>query len=223
MASKLLDPLPAHETILDSYKSVTFAIQMVMTMAINFGINFGLEWAFMSQWGAVKDTAGWPGIPALRLEAPLNSCLALDFALTPFFIGFLCTLAATDGTQKEVLKGACAMLEPAALSRGWWKWTPVPIRSLLLRALATGLFAVAFLGAPTFLIAWAAIGTGRMNGYSYTCFKGAWGMLVSGCVYAFVFPAAICKHNFPELEFEELAGLAGDAPPLVANPESVAW
>ena len=117
------------------------------------------------------------------------------------------------------------MLEPAAIQGGLWRWTPVPIRSLSARALATGFYAVVLFALPTFLLAWASVGGGRMNGYSYTCFKGVWGMIVSALVYALVFPAAICKHDFPDLEFEELSALAGasDAPPLVANPESVKW
>ena len=219
-------PSNVFTTALAAYKSPTFAIQVTMTMAINFGINYGLEWAFMSQWGAVKNTADFPRIPALRFEAPLNSCLALDFGLTTFFIGFLCSLAATDGTQKEVRKGACAMLEPSAIEGGWWRWTPVPIQNLYLRSLLLGVYTLLLVGLPTFLISWAAVGAGSMNGYSYTCFKGVWGMLVSALVYTFVFPAAISKRNFPELEYESLNSMSqadGEAPPLVANPENVQW
>ena len=178
----------------------------------------------MSQWGKVKNTAAWPTIPALRFEAPLNSCLALDLFLTAFMIGWLCTLAATDGTQKEVREKKCDVLDPAALERGWLRLTPAPMRSLPARALATGLFAAVIAAAPTFLIMWAAVGRGGMNGFAYTWFKGFWAAGVSAGVYALVFPAAIAKHNFPELEFQALMALSAnsaDAPPLIANPALV--
>jgi len=210
-------------TARDAYKSTTFAVQLTITVLINFGINFGLEWAFMSQWGKVRDTAAWPRIPALRFEAPLNSCLALDLLLTPFMIGWLCTLAATDGTQKEVREKKCQVLDTAAIRGGWWRFTPVPIDGLGTRAFMTGLFAAAVLGLPTFLISWAVVGRGAANGLAYTWFKGFWAAAVSACVYALVFPAAIAKHNFPELEFQALMALSanGDAPPLIANPALV--
>jgi len=207
-----------------AYRSPTFAVQLAITMLINFGVNFGLEWAFMSQWGKQPNTALWPRIPALRFEAPLNSCLALDLLLTPFMIGWLCTLFATDGTQKEVREKKCDVLDPAAIEGGWWALTPVPIKGLQPRALATGLWAAALFGVPTFLIAWAAVGAGAMDGYAYTCFKGCWAPVVSAAVYALVFPAAISKSCFPELEFQalmETMALNADAPPLVANPALV--
>jgi hypothetical protein len=206
----------------EAYRSPTFAVQLTMTMVINFGINFGYEWAAMGQWGKVTDRSAWPRISAFRMEAPLNSCLALDLLLTTFFIGALCTAAATDGTQKEVREKKCDVLEPSAISGGWWRYTPVGIRDLRLRSVATGIYITVLVGVPTFLIAWAAVGSGSMNGYAYVWFKGVWATLVSGVVYCFVFPAAISKNNFPELEFEALMALAsgvnGDAPPLIANP-----
>jgi len=71
-----------------------------------------------------------------------------------------------------------------------------------------GVYVTAIVGFPTFLLMWASIKNGSMNGYSYTVFKGVWAMFVSGLVYTLVFPAAICKSNFPELEFEELLNKA---------------
>jgi hypothetical protein len=188
------------------------------------GINFGLEWAFMSGWGKVPDHSAWPGIPAMRFEAPLNSCLLLDALLTTFAIGSLCCAAATDGTQKEVRDKKCDVLDDAAIAGGWWRWTPVPIVTLGTRSLAMGFYFCALAGVPTFLVLWAAVGSGRMNGYAYTYFKGFWGAAVAAAVYTLVYPAAIAKRNFPELEFEELMAAtqaAAGAPPLIANPALV--
>ena len=209
MATASLAPFP---TAAAAYKSATFWAQLVLTMAINFGINFGIEWASMSEWGKKSDPSAWPGIAAVRLDTAVNSCLALDMLLTTFSCGFLCTLLATGGTEKEVREKKCAMLEPAAIAGGLWRWTPVPIENLCARSLATGVYMTVLIGAPSFLFAWAGIGNGYMNGYSYVVFKGVWGMFVSALVYALVFPAAISKRNFPDLEFEELIALANKLP-----------
>lgn len=210
-------------TVEEAYHSQTFAIQLTMTMMMNFGINFGLEWAAMSQWGKVQDRGAWPRISAFGMEPPLKSCLFLDLLLSTFFIGWLCTLFATDGTQKEVREKKCDMLVHSAITEGWWKWTPVPIENVSLRALATGLYVTALVGLPTFLLAWIGIACGNnsMNGFAYVWFKGIWATCVSGLVYSFVFPAAISKRNFPELEFEALMVLSAgvnSAAPLIAKP-----
>ena len=191
-----------------AYRSNTFVSQCILTMAINFGINFGLEYAVMSEWGKKINTDTWPGIAAWRLDTPVNSCLALDMLLSSFSIGFLCTLLATGGTQKEVREKKCLMLPVGAASTGWWRWTPVPVAGLFPRSLATGFYITAFIGIPSFFIAWATIGNGYMNGYTYTVFKGIWSCIVAGIVYALLFPAAINVSNFPELEFEELVSIA---------------
>ena len=209
-------------TAKEAYQSPTFAIQLIITMIINFCINFGYEWAAMSQWGKVPDRSAWPRISAFGMDAPLKSCLVLDLLLSTFFIGGLCTLAATDGTQKEVREKKCDVLEHSAITGGWWAYTPVPIIGLGLRSLATGIYMTVLVGLPTFLIAWAAVGNhGSMNGYAYVWFKAVWATIISGVVYSMVFPAAISKRNFPELEFEALmalsAGVNDVGPPLIAN------
>jgi hypothetical protein len=67
-----------------------------------------------------------------------------------------------------------------------------------------------------------AVQGGKMPGLAYTIFKGVWATFVSGAVYALLYPAAIDKRNFPELEYEELMQLQAaawkdDPPPMVAN------
>ncbi len=195
-------------SIQDAYRSTTFASQCILTMAINFGINFGLEYAAMSEWGKKTNPEAWPGIAAWRMDTPVNSCLALDMLLSSFSIGFLCTLLATGGTQKEVREKKCLMLPVGAASTGFWKFTPVPIAGLFPRSLATGIYITVFIGIPSLFVAWATIGNGYMEGYTYTVFKGIWACVVAGIVYALLFPAAINIMNFPELEFEELVSLA---------------
>ena len=140
----------------------------------------------------------------MRFNTSVKNCLALDMLLTTFAMGFFCTLLATGGTQKEVRDKKCQMLLHHEFNRGWWLYTPVPIRDLCLRSFAMGIFFTLVVGVPTFLIVWAAIGNGLFNGYSYTVFKGVWCMLISAPLYALIFPAAIDKRCFPELEFEEL-------------------
>jgi hypothetical protein len=192
-----------------AYASPTFAVQLAVNMAINFGVNFGIEWATMSEWGRKANPGAWPGISAWRFDTAANSCLALDMLLTTFSIGFLCSLLATGGVQKEVREKKCEMLAADATRGGWWAWTPVPIESFFLRSLATGAYATALLGVPSLLVAWATIGNGQMEGFTYVVFKGVWATAVAGLTYFLIFPAAINVRNFPELEFEELVELAG--------------
>ena len=154
--------------------------------------------------GTYPNPAAWPGIPAVRLNTAIGSCLALDLLLTTFAMGFFCTLLATGGAQREVRNKKCQVLAPQAFLQGYWLYTPVVLRDLFARSLAMGLYNVALAGAPTFLLAWASIGDGLFNGYSYTVFKGVWCMLVSVPLYSVIFPAAIDRRCFPELEFEEL-------------------
>lgn len=214
------------ETAGAAYRSPTFAVQLFITMVINFGVNFGLEYATLSNWGKNPNRAAWQGMAAWRMNAN-NSCLSMDMLITTFAIGFMCTLLATGGTQKEVREKKCDVLNPAATEGGWWVYTPVNIRNLCCRSLATGLYITALIGLPSFLIAWACVGGGAMEGYTYTVFKGIWAMAISVVVYALVFPAAINKRNFPELEFEELMSLAAaqakedGGPPMIANPAHI--
>jgi hypothetical protein len=211
------------KTVLDAYRTPTFAAQMAMTGAINFGVNFGLEWATMSKWGDRSNTDAWPDLRMWVLDTDVNSCLGMDVLLTAFLIAFMCTLLATGGTQKEVREKKCEVLDPAATAAGPWPYTPVSYRGLCARSCAMGFFFLTLAGLPTMLLLWAIFGNGgAWSGYSYTCFKGAWATVVSLFVYALVFPAAIDKRNFPELEFEELMELQGaawkeDAPPQVAS------
>lgn len=216
-----------YETAGAAYRSQTFAVQLVMTMIINFGINFGLEWATMSKWGGNPDRSSWPALAMWRMNPVINSCLGMDMLITTFAQGFFCMLLATGGTQKEVRDKKCDVLSPHAIQGGWWRFTPVPIRNLCLRSFAAGLELTLVAGIPTMFLVWAGVGNGTMPGLSYTIFKGVWATATSALVYAWVFPAAIDKRNFPELEFEELMNMAAaeadraEGPPLVANPAAI--
>jgi hypothetical protein len=211
------------KTALESYRSPTFIGQVILTMAINFGINFGLEWATLSKWGDRSNTEAWPDLEMWVLNTDVNSCLGMDVLLTSFLIAFFCTLLATGGTQKEVREKKCDVLDPEATAAGLWRYTPVRFRGLCARSCAMGFFFLALCGLPTVLLLWAAVGSspGAWSGYAYTVFKGCWASAMSALVYALLFPAAIDKRNFPELEFEELMELQAaawkdEAPPQVA-------
>ena len=140
----------------------------------------------------------------MRLDTAIGNCLALDMLVTAFAMGFFCTLLATGGAQREVRDKKCQVLAPQAYLQGYWLYTPAVIRDLFARSFAMGLFLVALAGAPSFLLVWASIGRGLFSGYAYTVFKGVWCMLISAPLYAVIFPAAIDRRCFPELEFEEL-------------------
>ena len=210
-------------TVLAAWRTPTFASQLVITMLINFGINFGWQYATFSKWGARDNTEAWPALQVWVLDPDANSCLGQDLLLTSFLLAFMCTLFATGGTQKEVREKKCDVLDPQATAGGAWRYTPVRFRGLCARSCAMGGFVLLTAGAPTMLAVWAALGNeGAWEGYSYTVFKGVWCMLMSAFVYALLFPAAIDKRNFPELEFEELMELQSaawkdEAPPQVAN------
>jgi hypothetical protein len=210
-------------TVQDSYKSQTFIGQVILTAFINFGINYGLEYASMSKWGDRPNTDAWPALQMWVLNTDVNSCLGMDILLTAFLISYMCTLLATGGTQKEVREKKCDVLDPKATEAGIWLYTPVRFRGLCVRSCAMGFFFLFLVGLPTVLIVWAAVGGGAWAGYDYTIFKGIWASIMSIFVYTLLFPAAIDKRNFPELEFEELMALQneswkeGEGVPMVAN------
>jgi hypothetical protein len=157
------------------------------------------------------------------MHTSLNSCLALDMLLTTFMIGALCSWFGTPGTQQEVKDGKCEALDPQVFEvEALWRYTPVVIRSTGLRSLALGAFTTALVGLPSFLLVWACVGSGAFPGQGYVVFKSFWAMAVSGFVYTFVFPPAIDKRNFPELEFQEFTSVQGeDAPPMVGSPSFI--
>ena len=176
----------------------------------------------MSKWGDRTNTEAWPALQMWVMNADVNSCLGMDVLLTSFLIAYMCTLLATGGTQKEVREKKCEVLDPQATASGFWLYTPVRFRGLCLRSCAMGFFFLMLFGLPTVLIMWMAVQGGSWDGYGYTVFKGVWATFVSIFVYALVFPAAIDKRNFPELEFEELmemqaAAWKEEAPPQIAN------
>ncbi len=210
------------KTAREAYRSPTFISQLIINMCINFGLNFGIQWATFSRWGDRKNPAAWPSLQMWVMNTDVNSCLGLDMSLTVFLIAFMCTLVATGGTQKEVREKKCEVLDPLATSGGLWRYTPVRYRGLCARSWAMGVFFFVLVGIPSLLVVWMAIQNGTMSGLSYTIFKGIWAFFVAAGVYALIFPAAIDKRNFPELEFEELMQAQTDAwkddpPPMVAN------
>jgi hypothetical protein len=214
--------LTMFRTVRDSYRSQTFIGQLILNMCINFGVNFGLQWATFSKWGDRKNPAAWPGLTMWVLNTDVNSCLGMDITITAFLMAFACTLLATGGTQKEVREKKCAVLDPRATSGGYWPYTPVRYRGLCARSCAMGFYFWLLAGVPTIFILWMSVQDGAMNALAYTIFKGLWAFVVSGFVYALLFPAAIDKRNFPELEFEELMQLQAtswkdDPPPMVGN------
>lgn len=141
---------------------------------------------------------------------PSGTCLLLEIPLSAFLIGYMCTLLATGGLQKDVRMKKCDVLDPYAIQQhSFWRYTPANIRDLCLRSFAQGVLNTVVVGFPTFLLMWASIGrTGKIEGYNYCVFKGVWSLFLGGATFLFVFPAAINKANYPELEFEELVRLS---------------
>jgi hypothetical protein len=133
----------------------------------------------------------------------------MDLALTAFFIPFFCTLLGTGGMQKEVHKKKSDVIDSSVTAGGWWRFTPVRIRSLFLRSVAMGFYVEVLVGLPTILLVWAGVGGGTWACYSYTFFKGFWAVAVAMPVCALVFFAALDTRNFPELEFASLMNVGG--------------
>jgi hypothetical protein len=167
------------------------------------------------------DYSSWPSVYVWTWSYEANSCIAFDLALTTLLMPLMCTLLATAGVLKDVRDKKCETVEPAMFEAGFWRWTPVRIRSLCLRSLAQALYWTVLAFPPTILVLWAAVQNGPMAGLTYVVFKGIWAMLLAWPMFHIVFFAGLDKRNFPELEFEALMRLTSkagaDAPPLVGQ------
>lgn len=139
----------------------------------------------------------------------VNSCLAMDMALTAFFIPFFSTLLGTGGMQKEVHKKKSDVIDSSVTAGGWWRFTPVRIRSLFWRSIFMGIYFEVLAGLPSILLVWAGVQSGTWDCYGYTIFKGFWAIMVAMPVCALVFFAALDTRNFPELEFASLMNAGG--------------
>lgn len=208
----------------------TFIPQLILTFCINFGINFGLAWSSYSNWGAKGHSyETWPSIGVWKWNPEVNSCIAMDLALTCLFMGTLCTLFGTGGVVKDVKDKKVDVLDPSVVSKGIWRFTPVRIHNLCLRSLAQGFYSLLWAGVPTLIVLSIAFrGDDTIPGLAWTCFKGIWAGCVVLPMFCVVYAAGLDPRNFPEMEFEALMHEGGntptnmgkilpEAPPLVAN------
>jgi len=162
-------------------------------MVINFFINFVWGWVAFSS--GAPSPASWPGIHVWALSN--NTCVALDLFLSALLVGGLGMLAGTGGIQREVAAGRCGVLDPALLEHPSLRRTPLPVRGLLRRSLATGLFLVGALATPMLLLVWIAVGNGAMAGLSWVVLKAFWAAVAAAAAQCIVFPSAISRDNLP--------------------------
>ena len=101
------------------------------------------------------------------------------------------------------------MIETEALRVGILRWTPVAVMNVCVRAFILGIEVSLFIGMPTLLFIWAAVGSGSAPGLNWCIFKGIWGAFVALPVFAIVFLSAIDKRHFrAEIEFEQLVSVS---------------
>lgn len=220
------------ETAGQALSSKAFIGQACIAFVINGAINGVIAWATMSSWGQRQETLQYPSIPVWRWSYELNSCGCLDVLLTTFFISYFSVLLGTAGVRKDVREKKCEvsgarcgspfavcripccpsqMIETTALRVGFWRFTPVAVMNACVRAFLLGVQVSAFIGMPTLLFIWAAIGNGEAPGLNWCIFKGVWASFVALPVFVIVFLSAIDKRHFrAELEFEQLVN-AGTA------------
>lgn len=101
------------------------------------------------------------------------------------------------------------MIETEALRVGILRWTPVAVMNVCVRAFILGIEVSLFIGMPTLLFIWAAVGSGSAPGLNWCIFKGIWGAFVALPVFSIVFLSAIDKRHFrAETEFEQLVSVS---------------
>lgn len=201
-------------SVKESFGSATFKGQMIVNIIINFVINGGIQWATFSKWGGRPAKESWPDIYVWKIDDQddVGTSMGRDLYLTAFAVGFFCSLFATGGTQKEVREKKCKTLVTDALTEGWWRFTPISIRNVCLRSLCIGAVMVATLATLFIMFLWAIVGGGAVSGFTYCLVKAFYaGFLITPAVYTFVYPAAINKANFADMEFEKLMDLAADS------------
>ena len=130
-------------------------------------------------------------------SADVDSVIGGELLISAFCIGFLTTVFASGGIQKEVREGRCAMLDPGVTAGGWWRCTPVRDTNLCRRGVLLGLEAVALLGLPSVLLIYAGTGDGVWPGLAFCVFKGFWAIVVAVPVFLVVYLAATDARHFP--------------------------
>ena len=195
----------AYKTARAALNSPTFFVQAFLTIVINCIVNIGIPYATYSNWGARDHAEQFPAIGMWRWNFEVQSCIGLDIFLTHFLLGMMCTWAGSGGAQKDVRERKCPTLEPAALARRPWVYTPVNIRSMFWRGIAMGLYFCLLAGVPILFLTWLVVRGDMWPGYSYVWVKGIYaGVFLATAVYVLVFLSAIDRRNFPELEYNML-------------------
>lgn len=191
------------------FKTYYFA-QLGVNVVINGLINGVLAYGTYSNWGSRKEPATWPGVWVWKMNSETNSCAALDIILTCFFIGCMCTLFGTGGVMKDVKDKKVDIMDTAVTKGGWWRFTPVRIENLCMRALAQGLYAIVWGGVPTLIIFSLALQGDSMSGLGFTVFKALWAAFFLAIpIFTVAFFAGMDARHFPELEFESLMRAGG--------------
>ena len=209
---------------MESTTTLTFRVNLVVTMLINFGVNFGLEWATVSNWGRVHKqdflpmyVTRWSHIQ----KGGSSTCMALDIPLTSLFLGFFLMLFAASAIEKDIKEHKAQPIESEVYDHWLLKYgTPTLITNVWLRSLVTGIWATIFMGLPTLGLLAAILGnTGSMSAVGYCLFKAFWALLIAIPIFLVAFLNASHKKNYPAQDFEAVMKERAneDAIPVVGN------
>ena len=124
------------------------------------------------RFGSRTERVQYPKIYVWQWSIDAGSNIALDFFLTHMLMATLMTWAGTGAARKDIHERKLDVLDASLLQRGIWRYTPVLIANTFLRGLAMGFYWTFLAGVPVFLLTWAAIGNGTMDGWPYILFKG---------------------------------------------------
>lgn len=197
--------------------TLTFRVNLIITMVINFAVNFGFEWASLSQWGKIK-AEDFSDLYMIKWNYTVNSCILMDMLLTAFLISSLTTLFGTNGIVQDIKKDKMLPLDTAVTDTWLWKLTPVRVMHLGVRSLLMGVWWTVIVGLPTLGILAAVLQGGGMDGVGYAWFKGVWATVVAAPVFVFMFVGCSDSRLHRGLAFQHmLDGAALDAPPMVGQ------
>ncbi|KAA0154434.1 hypothetical protein FNF31_06315 [Cafeteria roenbergensis] len=206
-------------TLWDATKTLTFRVNIVISMIVNFGVNFGFEWASLSQWGTIKPE-DFSRLYVIKWNSTVNSCILMDMLLTCFLIGSLTVLFGANGIVQDIKKGTMPPLSSTVADSCFFRrLTPVRIMHVGLRALAIGIWWTVVVGLPTVGIIAAVLGGGSMDGVGYAWFKGVFATILCIPIFIFMFVGCTDERLHRGLAFARLVegATAADAPPMVGN------
>jgi hypothetical protein len=211
-----------YRTLEEVIRSKSYIIQVVFSMLINFGINFGLEYATMTNWGKRKDRTTpcdpdhathrenndrWDcaSLEVWTWNHYVNSCIAFDWVMTCFFLGFFCAFFGTGGAEKEVDKKVSETVDDAVLLNGFLKYTPVAVVGQCKRSFYIALQNLLLFCVPVLAIMSVALPPGHSWGvWQYVTFKGVMTFFMAFPVYTLAHLSGIRHSHHARREREAL-------------------